>query len=253
MINIFEVENLSFAYRNELIFSEVNFTVQKGDFVSIIGANGTGKSTLLKLLLGEISTLSGSIKILDKDVNDFKDWSKVGYLSQVRLQSENFPATVEEIVMTNLYSDIGMFRFPRKEHKGKVQEVLKLVDMADYSKRMIGELSGGQQQRVMLARLLINNPEIIILDEPTNGMDSINISSSYELLSNLNQTRGVTILIVTHDVNKVSNFVSRTLCLEEGSLVELEKSQVLLEISHRHKHPTHNSKGDDGHDGNICL
>lgn len=253
MSNIFEVENLKFSYRDDTIFSDVSFKVQKGDFVSIIGSNGSGKSTLLRLLLGELSPSDGNIKIFGKDIKQFKDWSKVGYLSQIRLQSEDFPATVEEIVMTNLYSEIGLFRFPNKFHRKKVEQALELVDMLPYSKRMIGQLSGGQQQRVMLARVLIGNPELMILDEPTTGIDSQNVNTFYELLYKLNKETGLTILMVTHDLGRASNFVSRTLCLEEGSLVELDEDEIRLELSHRHKHPTKINKGDDIHDEHISL
>ncbi|WP_313346123.1 ABC transporter ATP-binding protein [Sedimentibacter sp.] len=216
-----EAENLSFSYGNESIFTKIGFSVYKGDFVAVIGSNGTGKSTLMRIILGELTPTDGSIRILNQDVSKFKDWPKIGYLPQSGLQSaDSFPATAEEIVMANLFSQIGLLRFPKKKHRDKVRQALKLVGMEAYSKRMISELSGGQRQRVMLAHVLVSNPEIMILDEPTTGVDSRAVDSLYKLLSSLNRKTGITIVMVTHDIGRASGYVSRILSLEEGSLEE---------------------------------
>jgi zinc transport system ATP-binding protein len=252
MHNAIEAENLSFSYGNEPIFTKIGFSVYKGDFVAVIGSNGTGKSTLMKLILGELAPTDGCIRIFNQDVSKFKDWPKIGYVPQSGLQSaDSFPATAEEIVTANLFSQIGLMRFPKKKHRDKAQQALELVEMGAYSKRMIGELSGGQRQRVMLARVLVNDPEIMILDEPTTGVDARTVESLYELLSSLNRETGLTIVMVTHDISRASNYVSRVLCLEEGSLMELGKEQIAEELSHKHKHPLQNihviQRGDDTH------
>lgn len=252
MHNAIEAENLSFSYGNEPIFTKIGFSVYKGDFVTVIGSNGTGKSTLMKLILGELAPTDGCIRIFNQDVSKFKDWPKIGYVPQSGLQSaDSFPATAEEIVTANLFSQIGLMRFPKKKHRDKAQQALELVEMGAYSKRMIGELSGGQRQRVMLARVLVNDPEIMILDEPTTGVDARTVESLYELLSSLNRETGLTIVMVTHDISRASNYVSRVLCLEEGSLMELGKEQIAEELSHKHKHPLQNihviQRGDDTH------
>ncbi len=252
MHNAIEAENLSFSYGNEPIFTKIGFSVYKGDFVAVIGSNGTGKSTLMKLILGELAPSDGCIRIFNQDVSKFKDWPKIGYVPQSGLQSaDSFPATAEEIVTANLFSQIGLMRFPKKKHRDKAQQALELVEMGAYSKRMIGELSGGQRQRVMLARVLVNDPEIMILDEPTTGVDARTVESLYELLSSLNRETGLTIVMVTHDISRASNYVSRVLCLEEGSLMELGKEQIAEELSHKHKHPLQNihviQRGDDTH------
>ncbi len=252
MHNAIEAENLSFSYGNEPIFTKIGFSVYKGDFVAVIGSNGTGKSTLMKLILGELAPTDGCIRIFNQDVSKFKDWPKIGYVPQSGLQSaDSFPATAEEIVTANLFSQIGLMHFPKKKHRDKAQQALELVEMGAYSKRMIGELSGGQRQRVMLARVLVNDPEIMILDEPTTGVDARTVESLYELLSSLNRETGLTIVMVTHDISRASNYVSRVLCLEEGSLMELGKEQIAEELSHKHKHPLQNihviQRGDDTH------
>lgn len=240
MSKVIEVNEASFGYGNEPIFSKIGFSVYQGDFVTVIGSNGAGKSTLLRSLLGELTLTAGSIKLLGKDVRHFKEWPKIGYVPQNGLAANaNFPATAEEIVKANLYSKIGPLRFPKKIHREQTKRALELVDMAAYSKRLIGNLSGGQLQRVMLARVLVNDPEIILLDEPTNGIDAKNITALYELLTRLNNEIGLTIMMVTHDLSRAAEYVSRTFCLEEGTLVELAKEQIHDELSHRHKHPDH--------------
>ena len=250
MSNVIEVDNLGFSYGNEPIFTNIGFSVHNGDFAAVIGSNGSGKSTLLRLILGELAPSSGNIRLFDQDIRRFRDWPKIGYVPQNSLQSwANFPATAEEIVKANLFSQIGLLRFPKKEHRDKTRRALELTGMEAYSKRLIGELSGGQQQRVMLARVLVNDPEIMLLDEPTTGVDSKTVDSLYELLSRLNRESGLTIVMVTHDIGRAENYVSRVLCLEEGSLVELGKAQVQEELSHKHKHPVREfkipRKGDD--------
>ncbi len=246
MEKIIDVENLYFAYKNEYILKDINFSIKSGDFVSLIGSNGAGKSTLVKLILGELIVKEGSLKILGQRPKDFKEWYRIGYVPQNGGQSINsFPASAEEIVQANQFSQIGLFRFPKKEHRLKTHQALDLVGMTLYKKELVGNLSGGQQQRILLARALVNDPGILILDEPNTGVDDSTIESFYNLIKELNARLGITILIVTHDVDRVSKYVSRTFCLEKGSLVELSKEDVIHELSHKHKHPSIKPKGDD--------
>lgn len=258
MPDVIEAENLSFGYGAELVLEKIGFSVSAGDFAAVIGANGTGKSTLMRLLLGELEPSGGTIRLFGQDVRKFKDWPKIGYVPQNGLASRaDFPATAEEIVKANLFSQIGLLRFPKKIHREKVRQALELVDMGPYARRMIGRLSGGQQQRVMLARVLVNRPEIMLLDEPTTGVDAGTVQSLYELLSYLNREFGLTIVMVTHDIGRAEQYVSRTLCLEEGSMVELDKTQIKEELSHKHKHPakevSNPREGDDGSHGDSAV
>ncbi|GHV41647.1 ABC transporter [Clostridia bacterium] len=225
---VIRAENLSFRYGNEQIFSNVSFQLEKGDFAALTGSNGAGKSTLLKILLGELAPETGKIVFGNL---------KIGYAPQkgVALISD-FPATVEEVVMASLYPFIGLFRFPKKEHKNEVLRVLELVKLSDCLKKPVSELSGGQQQRVVLARVLAGKPDIMLLDEPTSGVDEQTVLEEYELLSRLTH-EGLTILMVTHDAHGASNFITKAFCLEEGSLVELNKEQLTEELTHKHKHP----------------
>lgn len=246
MKNVIEVTNLDFAYNGEFILRNINFTIEDGDFVSLIGSNGAGKSTLIKLILGELNSKNGSIKVLGIEPKHFKKWHEIGYVQQDGLQTiSNFPASAEEIVQANLFSQIGILRLPKREHRLKTSKALELVGMSGYSKHLIGSLSGGQQQRVLLARALVNDPEILILDEPTTGVDDQTVETFYGLIKELNDKLGITIFIVTHDIDRVSKYVSRTFCLEKGTLVELSKDDLIDELTHRHKHPPIDPKGDD--------
>jgi zinc transport system ATP-binding protein len=238
MREIVEVQNLGFSYGAAPVFSGVGFSVLRGDFVGIIGSNGAGKSTLLRLMLGELAPAAGGIRLFGQDIRRFRDWPKIGYVPQNALKTgADFPASVREIVQANLYAQVGLCRFPSRALRKKAADALAEVGMAGYEKRLIGELSGGQQQRVMLARVLVGAPELMMLDEPTTGVDASTIEALYALLRRLNRENGLTIVMVTHDVARVSEHASRILCLEEGSLVELSRAQVESELEHRHKHP----------------
>ena len=151
--SVISVRNLRFAYEDKLVMDKVNFDINKGDFVGIIGPNGSGKSTLLKLMLKILEPQGGEIALLNQSIRQFTDWAHIGYVSQkANAFNGSFPATVEEVVGSNLYSQIGPFRFPKREHKLQVYEALKKVGMEAYKDRLIGNLSGGQQQRVFIAR-----------------------------------------------------------------------------------------------------
>jgi len=219
MKNIISIENVSFAYNKENVLQDIILSIDEGDFVGIIGCNGSGKSTLMKLLIGQLNPSKGKIKLFSEDLDKSNNLNKIGYVPQISLSSgANFPATVEEIVMANLYSKVGFMKFPKKEHKQKVKEALKIVNMQDYSKRLIGNLSGGQQQRVMIAKALVSDPKIIILDEPTTGIDAASEEQLYTLLERLNKESKITIVIVSHDFAKISKYTNKIFVVENNKV-----------------------------------
>jgi zinc transport system ATP-binding protein len=235
---VVSVKNLEFSYGGDPIFSHIDFSIGKGDFVVVVGSNGAGKSTLFRLILGELAPSKGKIQLFEDDPGRLKKRHVIGYLQQNGpLANADFPATVEEIVMSNLFGQIGLLRFPQKEHREKARESLERVGMAAFAGRRIGDLSGGQRQRVMLAQALAGDPELLMLDEPTSGVDRPSIQSMFELLSHMNKTCGITVMMITHDVDHVLEHASRIFCIEKGSLVELGKAQFLEELSHKHRHP----------------
>ena len=214
---IIKVKNLSYKYTKDKVLEDVSIEVSKGAFLAIVGPNGSGKSTLLKLILGLLKMQTGTIELFGENIRHFKDWQKVGFVSQkANSFNSGFPATVYEVVQSGLTKKIGLFKFASKEDKQKVKKALESVDMLSYQNRNIGELSGGQQQRVFIARSLVVEPELMILDEPTVGIDSKNVHQFYELLGNLNKKLGITLILVTHDVGTVTDKVTHVACLNKN-------------------------------------
>jgi len=214
------VKDMSFGYGKDNVLTDVNFIVKKQEYVGIIGANGAGKSTLMKLILGQLVPGKGEVIVSTK---------AVGYVPQVGFSAvSNFPANVEEIVLTGLHKEIGMFHFPKKAHKQRVKDALVLVGMEEYGKRMLSELSGGQQQRVLIARALIGEPELLVLDEPLTGIDKEAAEMLYMLLDKLNKKYGMTIVMVTHNMEQVARYTNRFYHVSNGS-VHLDKSSILCD------------------------
>jgi zinc transport system ATP-binding protein len=243
-LTVISVQDVSFQFGDEPLFSHVTFQIAQGDFVAIVGSNGTGKSTLLRMMIGDLPARSGHISLFDTQLSKFRQFTRIGYIPQKGIQAfSGFPATVEEIVVSGLYSKIGKFRLPGKSHKALAYDALQKVGMEASAKKLVSELSGGQQQRVLLAKTLVNPPDLLLLDEPTTGIDDETIEAIYTLLSNINKEQEMTICMVTHDTQRASQWVSRILCLEEGSILELDKETIAQELSHKHKHPHFESGG----------
>lgn len=238
MADILEVEDLSFAYAGGSLFSGVGFSLGRGDFVALTGANGSGKSTLLKLILGELAPLSGRIALFGQAPRGIKDFSMVGYLPQNDSSGLGFPATALEIVSLSLYSSLKFPKFITAAVRAQALEALRLAGMEDYAQVPLSEMSGGQRQRVYLARTLIHTPKLMLLDEPATGVDAEHVTSLYTLLKKLTQETGLCVLMVTHDVARAAGFVDYALCLEQGSLVKLDRGALEHELAHRHTHPT---------------
>ena len=214
------VQNVSFAYGKDNVLTDVNFIVEEQEYVGIIGANGAGKSTLMKLILGQLTPDTGEVIVAT---------DSIGYVPQVGFHAvNNFPANVEEIVLTGLYKDIGMFHFPKKEHRQKVFDALQLVGMEEYRKRMLSELSGGQQQRVLIARAFIEAPKLLVLDEPLTGIDKEAGEQLYQVLYKLNTEYGMTIVMVTHNMEQVAHYTNRFYHVNNGT-VHLDKSSILCD------------------------
>lgn len=214
---IIQLENVCFSYRTEEVIKDVSVEIHKGDYVGIVGPNGGGKSTLLKLMLGLLKPNDGKVSLFDKDIHDFKDWSKIGYVPQKTSVETNFPVTVEEVVAMGRYGKRGLFHFPTKADKTKTHQALNQVDMLEFKDRQISDLSGGQQQRVFIARALAVEPEVIFLDEPTVGVDIKTQRQFYQLLRKLNKELDLTLVLISHELDVVAHeatelvYINRTL------------------------------------------
>lgn len=226
-MNVLEAKDLSFAYGNTPVLDAASFTMCEGGFAALVGVNGAGKSTLLRLLLGELKPTGGQIALMGQDIGSFKSWQRIGYVPQDGLtRKASFPASVNEVVLANLYSRIGLFRFPRREHREDVRLTLELVGMQDYGCRMLGELSGGQRQRVQLAQALVSRPALLLLDEPTAGLDAQSTADFYTLLKNLNRERGLSILIVSHDLQEMPRLTDTIYCLSHQKITRLAAKEI---------------------------
>jgi len=198
--NIIECKDICFSYGQTAILHNIDLAVHRGDYLGIVGPNGGGKTTLLKIMLGLLTPQCGSIKLFGKDITEFKDWHKIGYVPQKATSFDtNFPATVFEVVLMGTYGKRGILRQTTAADKDAVTDALKKVEMLGYAKRLIGDLSGGQQQRVFIARALVSNPEVMFLDEPTTGIDESAQKDFYTLLRTLNRTYDVTLVFISHD------------------------------------------------------
>ncbi|WP_243290578.1 metal ABC transporter ATP-binding protein [Bacillus sp. FJAT-47783] len=214
---VIDIRNLSFQYDQRIVLENINLTVEKGAFLGLVGPNGSGKSTLLKCILGLLKPQKGNIQLFGQDIQKFKEWSRIGFVSQkANSFNSGFPATVFEVVASGLTAKIGLFKFFTRSYHPKVFDALKAVKMEQFANRNIGELSGGQQQRVFIARALVSNPDVLILDEPTVGIDADTVQSFYELLEKLNKELNITLILVTHDTGTVTDKVTHVACLNKS-------------------------------------
>ncbi|MEM5015690.1 metal ABC transporter ATP-binding protein [Metabacillus indicus] len=213
---IIDVQSLTFTYERTAVLEDIHFTVREGDFLGLVGPNGSGKTTLLKCMLGLLKPDNGNIKLFGQDIRKFKDWHRIGFVSQ-KASSFNtgFPASVYEVVASGLTSKLGLFKKLNHAHHQKVKEAIGAVGLEELTNRNIGELSGGQQQRTFIARALVSDPDLLILDEPTVGVDAQTVQSFYEMLQRLNKGMGITLILVTHDVGTITDKVTHVACLNK--------------------------------------
>ncbi len=254
---IIEIDHVSFKYDAEWIVQDVDLSIEKGQFLGLVGPNGSGKSTLIKLMLGLVKPDQGNIRLFGQELRHFNQWQEVGFVSQkANSFNSGFPATVLEVVKTGLVSRIGAFRFFNRKHKEKAMNALEIVEMEDYAESSIGELSGGQQQRVFIARALVSDPSLLILDEPTVGVDAKHVANFYDLLAKLNREQGISLLMVTHDIGTITEHATHVACMnksvhfhgvseeykgfEEGNLNQLYGHSV-QPLTHNHHHEVKHS------------
>ena len=208
-MDLIQIKNLSFSYpAKKDTLKHVNLKVQKGTFTCIVGENGSGKSTLIKCILGLNKGYTGKIKA-DK---------RIGYLPQKSQIQSNFPATIEEVVLSGTISNNVKSIFYKKEDKEKAKKVMEKLGIYDIRKKCFADLSGGQQQRVLIARALCATKDIIILDEPTNGLDPTIAKQIYELLDKLKTEDKITILMVSHDIERALNYADTVIELTNGEV-----------------------------------
>jgi zinc transport system ATP-binding protein len=225
--NFIEIHNVSYAYDGiHDVLKNISFNIHKGDYLGIVGPNGGGKTTLLKLILGLLVPTSGFIHTIQYPN---------GYVAQKTINFDShFPITVREVVSQGRIGKRGLFHSLLKEDWRRVDEALELVDLSDYKHRLVADLSGGQQQRVFIARALTGaQPHILILDEPTAGIDVNSQERFYTLLKKLNQELDMTIILVSHDIDIITNEVTEIAVINQklvyyGDAKKFTKTHYLL-------------------------
>ena len=213
MSAIVELEGVSFAYGDVSVLDDVSLAVEPGDFLGLIGPNGSGKTTLLRLVLGLLTPATGRVSLFGTPLPAFRQWARVGYVPQKAVLDPGLPVTVAEVVATGLVAGLGAFRRPGAAGRARIQAALAQVGIESFAALRIGTLSAGQQQRVLIARSLVSGPELLLLDEPTGGVDPEAQTSFYALLHQLNRERHVTLVLVSHDIGVVAHEVTRLACL----------------------------------------
>ncbi len=240
---IIEITNINFGSDGISILEDITLVIEQGDFLGIIGPNGSGKTTLLKIMLGLIKPKSGSVKLFGENIDRFKDWHRIGYVAQHAINFDlNFPLSVFEVVSMGRFSTKGLLRNLDKKDLQIIEDALEIVGMKGYKDKRIGALSGGEKQRVFIARALASEPELLILDEPTAGVDIRVQKEFYDFLGKLNKERNITLVLVTHDIGTVTSRVGKIACMNKRLYPECHPEEFFagvpiegLKVVH-HKH-----------------
>jgi zinc transport system ATP-binding protein len=210
------IKNLCAGYHGSEALKDVSFSVNPGDYIGICGPNGSGKSTLIKVILGLLAADSGQVSLFGTPQGSFQSWQRIGYLPQgLQFFNPHFPATVDEVVRLGRLAGKGFPKRFTREDAVAVERTMEWMGISQIRGSMIGELSGGLRQRVLLARALVNDPELLVLDEPTTALDPETRESFYKLIFEMNRERKVTVLLVTHDTATIGKYASHLLYLDK--------------------------------------
>jgi len=245
---LIEIKDVSFSFGGDMVLENVSFVIQKGDYVGVIGPNGGGKTTLLKILVGLLSPKSGTVTVSGMSPDVSRRTFEIGYVPQRAAQDvPSFPVTVYEIVESGRIAKKGLFDRMREADEAAIEKALAVAGIANLKDVLMSNLSGGQRQRAYMARALAGEPKILILDEPFVGVDVATQKEFYAFLRELNEKHGLTIIFVSHDIDVVTQEAKSILCLNRGLLC-FGSSQLLKEphvaemlygkkITHLHQEP----------------
>ncbi len=211
MNKLINIDNIVAGYDNKIVLHDVSLDIWENDFLGIIGPNGGGKTTLLKIILGLLKPKSGSVRYFDgeKEVSSLK----IGYLPQMNKIDKKFPISVREVVLSGLMAEKPRFRDFTAEQKQRAEEVISQMGLQELAKRAIGDLSGGQLQRVLLGRSMVSRPKVLILDEPNSYVDKRFESHFYNLLEEISKESSI--ILVSHDIGTVLSMVKNIACINE--------------------------------------
>jgi len=224
---IIELDHVTVTYQDLVALDDVTLTVAPGSFLAIIGPNVAGKTTLLQVILGLVRPVAGRVSVFGKSPADLDgERRRIGYVPQIMSVDLNFPVSVGEMVLMGRYGRMGLFHRPAATDRAAVLDAMKRVGIADLADRPIRRLSGGQRQRAFLARALANEPDLLLLDEPTTGVDATTTEGLYELLRSLHAS-GITMMVVSHDVGVVASYVEGVVCINRRLVAHGRPAEVL--------------------------
>ncbi len=216
-MDVIVFDDVTIGYDGNPVQSGLSFSVKRGEFWAIVGPNGTGKSTLIKTILGLIPPISGTVYVLGCPASHVCEHRKrIGYVPQMNEIDPMFPATALDIVLTGIFPKLGLFKRPSRKHVELALKLLDEVGLSDKADAVFKELSGGQKRRVLIARALMGNPEILIFDEPTAGVDVASEEQLVKLITKLHSDNGLTTLFVTHNVNPILDHIDKVILLGVG-------------------------------------
>ncbi len=234
---IIRFDHASFGFPGTVALEDISLSILESEFVGVIGPNGSGKTTLCRAVLGLMAPLSGTLRVLDCACEELRCHHRalIGYLPQKGMIDRNFPVTVLEAVMMGRYGALGLFRRPSRKDRDIARQALTQVGMDHHRDSALGALSGGQQQRVFIARALAQQPRILLLDEPTTGLDLTAQHSVVELIQQLHQELKLTVLMITHDINMIRSRVDRLVLLKTklfaaGPPQDVLKPEILSQV-----------------------
>ena len=221
MTALVSFDHVSLGYGQRVVLSDLTFDIPEGDFLGLVGPNGAGKTTILRALLGSSKPLSGVLK-----------WApglRFGYVPQRDQVDYNFPLKVLDVVLMGRYDRIGIGRRPTASDRALARQALEQVGIADLADQALTDLSGGQKQRTLIARALVGEPNVLVLDEPTNGMDLVSTTQILGLVRDLHERNGLTVLMVSHALNEVANYVERIALVVQGGFRIGPVAEILTE------------------------
>jgi zinc transport system ATP-binding protein len=228
---IIELAGVDFGYTTTPVVEDITLRVDPGEYVAVVGPNGSGKSTLMKLMLGLLRPDEGVARLFSEPSHEFDDGSRIGYVAQTASASKEMPITVREVVKMGRFPQVGFGRLSEADWE-RVDAALDTVGMTAFANRRVTQLSGGQRQRAFIARALASEADLLVLDEPTVGVDAESVEAFYDLLESLNE-QCITILLIEHDLSAVTNHAERVVCLNreiyfDGPTDEFVDSEALV-------------------------
>lgn len=223
-----EFKNVYFSYPHNRVLEDISFTVDAGDYVGLVGGNGSGKTTILRVMLGLLRPESGNVRLFGKDMRKFREWAMIGYVPQhVSRGESSFAVTVREVVESGLIPRKKYFFHTESSDEKMIRWAMEVAEISDLEHRLLGTLSGGERQLVFIARALVSRPKLLVLDEPTTGVDAQSQDRFYRFLSALNKKHGMTIMLVSHDLEAVAREVKTVICVNRTLLCHVDSREFI--------------------------